>query len=68
MNKLLRQFRKTLLLGCIYNWRLSKLPVFLDNDCSIRIYQSFVTIYKNSFYYVGIVLNAFSDLLCSKLC
>ena len=29
--------------------------VLLDNDCLIRVYQSFV----------GIMLNAFSDLLCS---
>ena len=29
--------------------------VLLDNDYSIRVYQSFV----------GIMLNAFSDLLCS---
>ena len=31
-----------------------------DNDCSIRVYQSFV---KNL-----IMLNAFSDPSCSKLC
>ena len=24
--------------------------------------------FKNIFYYAGIMLNAFSDLLCSKLC
>ena len=32
------QFRKTILLGCIYK----RGTVLLDNDCSIRVYQSFV--------------------------
>ena len=37
------------------------LYVLLDNDCSIRVYQSFVA---NISYYAGIMLNTFSDLLC----
>ena len=41
---------------------------FLNNECSIRVYQSFVAIFKSIFYYAGIMLNAFSNLLCSKLC
>ena len=40
--------------------------VLLYNDCSIRVYQSFVAISKNYSYYAGIMLNAFSDLLCSN--
>ena len=59
-----KQCRKTVLLGCIYKG--SKMHcVFSDNDCLIRIYQSFVAIFS---YYAGIMLNAFSHLLCSKLC
>ena len=37
----------------------------LGSDCSIRVYQSDVA---NFHYYAGIMLNAFSHLLCSKLC
>ena len=46
----------------------------LDNDYSIRVYQSSVEKYflynymKNISYYAVIILNAFSDLLCSKSC
>ena len=40
------------------------LYVLLDNDWSIRAYQSLVVIFKNISYYAGIMLNAFSDLLC----
>ena len=43
------------------------LYILLGNDCSIRVYQSLVTIFKSISYYAGIMLNAFSDLLCSKL-
>ena len=54
----------------------------LYDDCFIRVYRSF-TIHKHNFphlldiaininftipYYAGIMLNAFNDLLCSKLC
>ena len=56
-----RQLEKTILLGCISE----NTNVLVDTDCSIRVYQSFV---KNISYYAGIMLNAFSDLLCSKLC
>ena len=42
--------------------------VSLANDCSIRVYQSFAAILKHFSYYADIMLNAFSDLLCSKLC
>ena len=49
-----------LFMGSIYKWQ------FLDNDCSIRVDQSFLAIFQK--YYAGIMLNAFSDLLCSKLC
>ena len=38
------------------------------NDCSNKVYQSFITIFKKYSYYAGIMLNAFSDPLCSKLC
>ena len=38
-----RHFRKIVLLGYIYKWQQN---VLLDNDCSIRVYQSFVTIVK----------------------
>ena len=41
--------------------------VLLDNDYLIRVYQSFVAIFKNISYHAGIMLNAFSHLLCSKL-
>ena len=41
---------------------------FLDNDCSITVCQLLVEIFKNISYYAGIMLNAFTDLLCSKLC
>ena len=63
-----RQFRKTVLLGCIYKWLKNTLYVLLDNDRSITVYQSFAAIFQNYSYYAGIMLNAFSDLLCSKLC
>ena len=46
--------RKSVLLECIYKWQ-QKLR--LDNNCSIRVYQSFV---KNISYYAGIMFNAFS--------
>ena len=58
----------TVLLGCIYTWHQNALHVLLDNDCSIRVCQSLILICKIISYYVGIMLNAFSDLLCSKLC
>ena len=35
--------------------------IILDNDCSIRVYQSFIA---NISYYAGIMLNAFSNQLC----
>ena len=37
--------------------------VLLDNDCSIRVYQSFV---KNISCYAGIMLSAFSDPLYAQ--
>ena len=41
-------------------------------NCSIRVYRLFVSKYMNvlliASYYAGIMLTAFSDLLCSKLC
>ena len=40
------------------------LYVLLDNDCSIRAYQSLAAIFQNISYYAGVMLNAFSDLLC----
>ena len=43
----------------------AKYTVLLDNGCSIRVYQSFIA---NITYYASIMLNAFSDLLCLKLC
>ena len=46
----------------------NQLHVLLNNDYSIRIYQLFVSIFKNISYFAGIMLNAFVDLLCSKLC
>ena len=42
--------------------------VLLYNDCSIRVYQSFVANFSNISYYASIMLNVFSDLLCSKIC
>ena len=42
MNKYSGQFRKTVLLGCIYN----TLYALLDNDCSIRVYQSLLQFFK----------------------
>ena len=59
---------KRLLLGCISKWQQNTFHVLLDNDYSIRVYQSFVAIFQNISYYAGIMLNAFIDLLCSKLC
>ena len=59
---------KNILLGCISKWQQDTLHVLLDNDYSIRVCQSFVAIFKNIPYYAGIMLNAFIDLLCSKLC
>ena len=45
------------------------MAVHLGNDCSIRVYQSFVLqFFKNISYDAGSMLNAFNDLLCSKLC
>ena len=46
------------------------------DDCSIRVYRLFTTIFHKLLniaiitllYYAGIMLNAVSDLLCSKLC
>ena len=61
-------FKKTVLLECISKWQQNTLHVLLDNDYSIRVYQSFVAIFQNISYYAGIMLNAFIDLLCSKLC
>ena len=58
----------TVLLGCISKWQQNTLHVLLDNDYSIRVYQSFVAIFQNISYYAGIMLNVFIDLLCSKLC
>ena len=43
----------------------------LHNDCLIRVYQSSVekfSIMRNISYYAGIMLNAFSVILCSNLC
>ena len=40
--------------------------ICLDNDCSIRVYQWFAAIFKKVSYYSGIMLNAFSDPLCSQ--
>ena len=46
----------------------SALHVFLDNDCSVRVYQSFVAVFqKNVSYHAGIMLNTFSDLLMFKI-
>ena len=54
---------------CIYHYVLSY------NDCSIRVYQLFTTIFHKCLILLSIFLlqfhiipNAFSDLLCSKLC
>ena len=60
--------KRTVLLGCISKWQQNTLYVLLDNDYSIRVYQSFVAIFQNISYYAGIMLTAFIDLLCSKLC
>ena len=38
-----------LLLGCIYKWQQNTLYVVLDNDCPIRVYQSFVAIFQKYF-------------------
>ena len=38
-----------ILLGCIYKWWQNTLYVFLDNDCSIRVYQSYVGIFQKYF-------------------
>ena len=60
---------KAVLLGCIYKWQQRSLYVLLDNYCSIRVYQSFVVIFSKLFpIMLALMLNAFSDLLCSKLC
>ena len=64
VNTYIRQFRKTVLLGCIHKWQ----QIHLHNDCSIRVYQSFVAIFKIFPIMLDIMLNAFSDLLCTKLC
>ena len=42
-----RQFRKTVFLECIHKINGSK--ILLDNDCSIRVYQSFVEIFSKIF-------------------
>ena len=34
------------LLWCIYKWHQNTLHVLKDNGCSIRVYQSFVTIFQ----------------------
>ena len=62
-----RQCRKTVLLGCGYKNNDREIHcMFLDIDCSIRVYQSFAAIFQNYLLLcVGIMLNAFSDL---KLC
>ena len=46
-----------------------------NNDCSIRVYWSFITMYLYCYniyftlpYYAGIMINTCSDLLCPKLC
>ena len=44
-----KQFRKTVLLGCIYTWQQNTLCVLLDNNCSIRVYQYFGAIYQKLF-------------------
>ena len=45
-----RQFRETVLLGCIrVNLQQSTLQVPLDNDCLIRVYQSFAAIFQKYF-------------------
>ena len=58
---------RLILLGCIYKWQQNTLYALLDNDCSIRVYQSFVAVLQNISYYAGIMLNAFSHLLCSGI-
>ena len=45
--------------------KISRYTVY--NDCSIRVYQSFVAIFKIISYCTAIMFNAFSHLLCSKL-
>ena len=58
----------TLKIFSIENYPLlySTLYVLLDNDRSIRVYQSFVAIatFQNILYYAGIMLDAFSDRMC----
>ena len=43
--------------------KIGILHVLLDNDCSIRVYQSFVAVFQK---YLLLSSNAFSDLLCSN--
>ena len=40
---------KTVLLGCIFKWQQNTLHVLLDNDYSVRVYQSFVAIFQKYF-------------------
>ena len=40
---------ETVLLGCIYKCQQNTLYVFIGNDCSIRIYQSFVASFQKYF-------------------
>ena len=77
MNKLLLvadNFRNTVLLECIYEWYPDKpLVYYMMTDCSIRVYRSFTTIFHKCMniainVFSGIMLNAFNDPLCSKLC
>ena len=36
-------------LGCIYKWQQNTLCIFLDSNCSIRVYQLLVTIFQKYF-------------------
>ena len=48
MNKLLL-IADNVLLGCIYKWQQNIPHVLFDNDCSIRVYKSFVTVFQKYF-------------------
>ena len=57
-------FRKTVLLECIDGWYQTKLYGPLSNDFLNCLVQ-FSMYELHTFYYAGIMLNAFSDPLCS---
>ena len=71
-------FRKTVLLEWIYEQnQITHTIIYtpFDDECSVRIYWSFATIFHkcmniviNAFYTFPIALNAFSGQLCSKFC